>query len=148
MSDTGEKSVNLTPQQAEALFPGLLRRQTKQTRQHWKNRGVPWDVVGPMMLARSGMPGPTPAQPMHPLSGKSPEVAPERAMTDAKFRKAWRIVGRLWLSAKAAKFKPDHPATKRWQRIAGMLDEFEHVGEMPEPDAEKPWPAAGHPLHH
>lgn len=100
------------------------------------------------MLSAAGIPaGGTPARSVQPLSPKSSLTAPERAMEDATFRRAWKIVGRLWLTAKAAKFKPDHPATKRWKRIAGMLDEFEHVGETPEPDAGEPWPAAGHPLH-
>lgn len=142
--DTREKSARLKPPEARERYPDfadLWARQTRQTQWKWKRRGVPHRVIA--RLAEPEAPAPA----MHSLRDCSILTAPERAMEDATFREAWRIVGQVWQRANPHRKKPRLEDVKKWEALVITLRGFSPVGQSPDPTAEEPWPATGHPLH-
>lgn len=109
--DTREKSARLPLQEAQKIAPGILTGRTKQVRQHWKKRGVPWSVLGPELLA-------DPARPLHSPSGVPTLPAPdEEAVSDPTFRQVWAQVGAIW------KYR-NTTTKKQWAALVHNVDTF------------------------
>lgn len=114
--DTRKKSVRLTIPSAQQVVPWILNGTTKQTRGHWKKRGVPWDVLGPILMDMVTEAAPA-RRLQHASDGPTLPAPDEDSVNDPTFRQVWAQIGAIWKHRKTT-------TSKQWEALVHNVDTF------------------------